>query len=142
MKEGKLTQNGVHLQEHEYSTIKALLEHGLDVELIPPSQIKGYYNPDIIINGISWEIKAPEGNGRNTMKHNIQHALIQSHNIILDMRRCKLDPTTAIKSAEREFYHSKRTRRMKIILFDPHINTTSKSRSTEKKYIILDYTKK
>jgi len=40
MEKGKLKQNGVHLEEHEYNTVKYLLESGYDVELIPPSKIK------------------------------------------------------------------------------------------------------
>ena len=117
MKEGKLKQNGVHLQEHEYSTIKALLENGLDIELIPPSQIKGMYLPDININGIPWEIKAPKGNGRNTIKHSFQNALNQSHNIILDLRRCRVPQSIAIREAELHFRLSRRAHRMKIIVY-------------------------
>jgi hypothetical protein len=46
MNKGKLIQNGVHLQEHEYATVKFFLELGYDIELIPPSQIKSLHSPD------------------------------------------------------------------------------------------------
>ena len=45
MEKGKLKQNGVHLEEHEYNTVKYLLESGYDVELIPPSKIKHLQMP-------------------------------------------------------------------------------------------------
>ena len=32
MEKGRLTQNGVHLQEHEYATIKLFLDKGFDIE--------------------------------------------------------------------------------------------------------------
>ncbi len=135
---GTLKQNGVHLKEHEYATIKVFLESGCNIELIPPSNIKGLHLPDIYINGVPWEIKAPEGSGRKTIKHNIQQALHQSPNIILDLRRCKLDPELAVKESEREFFLSKRASRMKLILFDR--NSRNDTRTADG-HIILDYKK-
>lgn len=49
MGKGNLKQNGVHLQDHEYATVKLLLENGFDIELIPPSQIKNLKMPDMIL---------------------------------------------------------------------------------------------
>ncbi len=43
-----------------------------DVELIPPLQTKNAHTPDVVIDGRSWEMKAPTGNGKNTMR-NIMH---------------------------------------------------------------------
>ena len=42
-KQGKLTQNNVHLRPHEYKTIEFLLDRGIDVELVKPSQIKRHF---------------------------------------------------------------------------------------------------
>ena len=56
MERGILKTNGVHLEEHEYATVKLLLELGYNVELIPTSQVKGMRTPDISINGVLWEI--------------------------------------------------------------------------------------
>ena len=49
MKKGTLKTNGVHLRDHEYATVKLLLENGYDVELVPPSQINGLRMPDIML---------------------------------------------------------------------------------------------
>lgn len=115
MKRGTLTQNGVHLAAHEFATVKLFLENGFDVELIPPSQIKGLRMPDIILQGIPWEMKAPEGSGKNTIRHTLQNAGHQSSNIIVDLRRCKLAHAQALKELHYYFKLSKRIRRMKVV---------------------------
>ena len=115
MGKGKLTQNKVHLEEHEYQTVKLLLEEGHDIELIPPSNIKGYHSPDIVMDGTPWEMKAPIGNGKYTAQNIIQAAAQQSGNIIIDLRRCKMPEDKAINAFKREFSISKRMKVMKII---------------------------
>ena len=123
---GNLKQNGIYLTEHEWNTVKLLLNCGYDIELIPPVHIKGVKTADMSMNGIMWEMKSPQGGGKTTISHTIKHAVAQSVNIIIDLRRCKLDDECAIKELERHFNLSKRIRRMKIIT------------KNEK---ILDYTK-
>ena len=115
MKRGTLKQNGVHLEAHEFATVKLFLENGFDIELIPPSQIKGLRMPDIMLQGIPWEMKAPEGNGKYTLKNIVQSASHQSENIIIDLRRCKLDEVQSLKAITHYFQMSKRIRRIKIV---------------------------
>ena len=115
MNKGKLIQNGVHLQEHEYATVKFFLELGYDIELIPPSQIKSLHSPDFIMMGLPWEMKAPKGNGKYTAQNIIQAAAHQSNNIIIDLRRCKMLDNKAIVSYTKEFEKNKSIKRMKII---------------------------
>lgn len=115
MNEGMLKQNGVHLESHEYHTVRLLLDNGFDIELIPPSQIKGLHIGDFIMQGVLWELKSPTGNGKNTIKHTIQNATHQSNNIIVDLYRCRLDETHAINELKQHFQLSKRLRRMKVI---------------------------
>ncbi len=115
MSKGKLTSNKVHLEEHEWRTVKYLLERGLDIELIPKSQIKNFHNGDIIMDGIDWEIKAPIGNGKYTVQNIMQAAVRQSTNIIIDLARTKMSEENAIKSFEREFWGTKGAKRLKII---------------------------
>lgn len=112
---GKLTQNGVHLQDHEYATVKLFLELGYDIELIPRSQVKYYRTPDMVMNGVPWEIKSPQGKGKYTAQNTMQNGASQSRNIIIDLRRCKLPENQAIKEFEREFRKSKHFKRMKIV---------------------------
>lgn len=114
-------QNGVHLQKHEYSTVKFFLKKGVDIELIPPSQTKGQKTADIIMQGKAWEIKSPVGSGKNTIRHIIQNAGHQSSNVIVDLRRCKLSRETALKELAYYFKISKRIRRLIIIVNDEEI---------------------
>lgn len=126
MAKGKLTQNKVHLKAHEYMTVKLLLENGFDVELIPPSEIKGLRMPDIVLNGKAWEMKSPESAGKYTLKNAIQSASHQSQNIIIDLRRYPSNEQSAIREIERHFNLSRRLKCMMIICKDD---------------VILDYTK-
>ena len=115
MGKGKLIQNRVHLEEHEYNTVKYLLESGYDVELIPPSKIKHLQMPDIILQGVPWEMKSPVEAGKYTIKNIVQNASHQSVNIIIDLRRCKMMDDEAIRKIRHYFDLSKRIRRIKII---------------------------
>ncbi len=115
MEKGKLTQNGVHLQDHEFVTVKYFLERGYDVELIPRTHIKDFHTPDIVMGGITWEIKAPIGNGKKTIENVMQGAAGQSRNVIIDLFRSKMPEDVAIKGYEAFFKNSKRIKRIKII---------------------------
>ena len=127
MEIGTLKTNGVHLADHEYDTVKLLTEKGYDIELIPPSAIKGLRMPDIMINSVPWEIKSPTGNGKHTIKHNLQNATHQSNNVIIDLRRCKLPEDQALSEIQRRFDLSKRIRNMKVITADEKIIDLNKS---------------
>lgn len=50
MKQGKITTNGVVLETHENVTVVFLTQQGYDIELIPPSNIKGVKTADIKMN--------------------------------------------------------------------------------------------
>ena len=112
---GQFTQNGVHLQDHEWKTVKFFLDLGKDITLQPPIQAKNANSADMWMDGILWEIKAPEGGGKNTIRHNLERAKKQSRNIIIDLHRCKLKDEQAVKELRYHFGLSKRFQRMKII---------------------------
>ena len=115
MKKGKIIPNGVILEKHEYKTILLFTEMGHDVELIPKSDTKGIHTPDIIMDGLKWEIKAPKGDGRWVIMNTLQNAQRQSENVIIDLRRIKLPQDKCLAALEREFVHSKKLKRMKVI---------------------------
>ena len=116
MRRGKLTQNGVHLEYHEYATVKIFLETGYDVTLIPPIQTKGMSTPDMEMSGIIWEMKSPQGKSKNTIKHTFQNAGHQSSNVIIDLQRCKLADEDALKDIRYHYKISKRIKRLKVIV--------------------------
>ena len=112
---GKITPNGVSLEKHEYATVLLLTEMGYDVELVPRSTREGEHTPDIIIDNVKWEMKSPTGETKNTIKNNIQGALRQSVNVILDLRRVKRPMEKCLRDIEREFTHNKKLRRLLVI---------------------------
>lgn len=115
MRKGILKTNSVHLQPHEFHTVYVLLEYGFDIELVRAANIKGIQMPDIILDGIPWEIKAPIGGSKNTIKHNIQNAAHQSENVIFDLCRCKLDEDKALSEIKYHYNLSKHIKRLKVI---------------------------
>lgn len=115
-KRGKITPNGVVLKNNENATAVFLTELGYDIDLVPPSVIKGIHTPDIRMGGIEWEIKTPLGEGQQLMKNTIQKALKQSTNVVVDLRKTKRHQTKCLRELKREFDESKNIKRLKIIL--------------------------
>lgn len=118
---GQLVRNGVHLQDHEFETIKVLLQEDVEINLIPPIQGKGIKTPDFTINSVIWEMKAPEGSGKKTMQNTIQRAGKQSPNVIIDLRRSKMSQERAINELKHHFQLSKRLNKLKIITKEAEI---------------------
>ena len=114
-KKGKITPNGVVLKTHENATAVFLTEQGFDVELIPASNIEGVHTPDIKMDGLKWEMKAPLGEGNQLMENTIQRALRQSQNIIIDLRHTKRHQTKCLREREKQFLNKKGIKRLKVI---------------------------
>ena len=112
---GKIKPNGVVLKTHENATVVFLTEQGFNIELIPKSNISGVHTPDIKMNGIKWEMKAPIGEGNQLIKNTIQKAIKQSANVIVDLRRTKRHQTKCLRELENEFNKSSSLKRLKII---------------------------
>ena len=115
MRSGKIIPNGVVLEKHEYKTVLFFTEKGLDVELIPRSNISGIHTPDIVMCGLKWEIKSPIGEGRFLISNTIQKATKQSPNVIIDLRRTKRHQAKCLKEIQREFERSKSLNNLKVI---------------------------
>ncbi len=65
----------------------------IDVIFLRPGHMK---TPDLLVNNEIWELKSPKGNGRNTMHNIIKTARKQSINIVIDLRRCKMNSRKAL----------------------------------------------
>ena len=114
---GILFSNDIRLQEHEQSTIQTLLDNGYNIELIKPSTVQGSKSPDIMIDGISWEMKSPVGKSKWTIKNIMQKASHQCDNIIIDLRRLDHFPQEKyIEEVKKHFQMTKRFKRLKIII--------------------------
>ena len=115
MKKGKITPNGVVLKTHENATVVFLTEQGYDIELIPKSNIPGTHSPDIIMNNLRWEMKAPRGEGKYLINNTIQKAAKQSRNIIIDLRRTKRHQSKCLREIEKEFHRSRSIDHLMVI---------------------------
>ncbi len=92
-----------------------MTEQGFDIELIPPSQLKGERTPDIRMNGLEWEMKAPIGKSANTMKRAFKSAIRQSDNIIFDLRNAQLTDDANLSRLDKEFNDIRKVKRLLII---------------------------
>ena len=97
-------------------TIYSLLAYAAtDIEVLPVQNIKGVKTPDIIMNGLEWEIKNPKGKGKYVISRNIYNASKQSPNIVLDLRRMSGSYRHYMSEIEREFRASPRTKRLLVV---------------------------
>ncbi len=94
---------GVFPEMHELETAAAFLARGFDVEFIVPSRTKGSKTPDVMIDGVLWEMKSPTGNGKKTVEKQLQRAGKQSKNIIFDGRRTDLDDASITRELQKKF---------------------------------------
>ena len=124
----RLITHGIELEPHELATI-TFLQSTLQqsIELIPPSHTPGTRMADFLMYGIAWEAKSPQSKELRTVEHAFKNASKQSENIIIDLRRTKINTAKSVKLLETRFRLSRRVKRMYII-------------SKEQK--LLDYRKK
>ena len=76
-----------------------------DVVFLRPSSLK---SPDLKIKNAIWELKSPIGNSKNTIHNNIKGARKQSDNIIIDLRRCKMNNSQALAKIKDSYRKRKR----------------------------------
>ena len=107
--------NHVKLRKHELATISFLAKQGYDIELIPKIDIEGVHTPDMWMSGEAWEMKSPCGRGNSVIKNNLQTAVRQSNNVIIDLRRIKRAENKCLHELEKEFLHSKKLKRLMVI---------------------------
>ena len=102
---------------HEIETAQILARHYKTAVqfLIPVDDFKRP-TADIVMNGVGWELKCPEGSSKFTIQHQFRRASKQSKNIIIDTRRTKLDYETIVNRVQHELL--KRPYIRKIILID------------------------
>lgn len=99
---GNLDLGGVRgIKEHELATARRLADLGHEVRFLAPSTTEGERMPDILLDGVRWEMKAPAAASRNAITQNIRKARGQSDRIILDTTRSGADRELA-ESATRE----------------------------------------
>lgn len=71
---------------HEISTAHALARAGYTVEFLP-ARNNNAKSPDILMDGVKWEIKAPRTDKIAAVERNLKRATKQSGNVIIDSQR-------------------------------------------------------
>jgi len=106
---------GCNVRDHERNTTRAFADRGHTVTFIPESKREGEDNPDILMDGIKWEMKSPKTDKLSQIENNIQKANHQSSNIIIDSQRVKYIPDKIIQNLLIERFKQRKT--VKRLLF-------------------------
>ena len=99
----------------EFAVAKYFAELGKDIMFISPSAIPGQHRPDILMDGVEWEIKCPEGSSKRTIENAIRTAVRQSKSIIIDLLRIQLSDSSSVSNLEKEFNGRKYIKRIYVI---------------------------
>lgn len=86
-----------NIREHERRTAKAIARTGLIIEFVLVSKQDFTKSPDIIIDGVRWEMKSPTTDKLNQIENNLKKANRQSAYIIIDSQRVKHLPDKKIQ---------------------------------------------
>lgn len=87
------------------------------VRFLAPKRIKGSKNPDLLIDGVIWEIKTVEKLGKNTLDHAERKGLKQADNLIFDLRKLTMIlERKAMLELEREFLKRKGWRGLIVVV--------------------------
>ena len=106
------------LRFHEINAIMILADYfGPDIKYINPGPGK---TPDLIIKGIEWELKSPQGNGVKTIENILKKATKQSKNIVLDFSRIKMNSNQALARTRYYLRNSKHGIKRLIIITKSH----------------------
>lgn len=102
-------------EKAEFETALYFAELGKDIVFIPTSLIPNQLRPDILMEGIEWEIKCPVGNSNRTIENNMRKALKQSKNIIFDLRHIRMSEKHCITQLEKQFFKRSQIKKLYII---------------------------
>jgi hypothetical protein len=108
--------DNAQVKPHELEAAYKLSASGLNVFFRAIDYTSGVKNPDIEIDGNTWEIKAPKGSSKNTISQQFKRARKQSKRLVLDLSRCAIRDELAVQQAVRRFYGQ--TQLVEMIIID------------------------
>ena len=73
-------------EKHELETADYLADLGYDIEFIAPRNSPNVHTPDILMDGVSWEIKCPKGKSKRTIENNFRKAKEQAEKCVLELK--------------------------------------------------------
>ena len=103
-------------EDHELTVARILAKHySCVVEFLQPVASYKTKTPDIVMNGLMWEIKSPTGNSRKSTVEYQFKGLKQSRNLVLDGRRTSLSDAFIRRQIEQEIARHSRVGRVIFI---------------------------
>ncbi len=115
-KQGAIIPNGVEIWPHELVVAKTLADNGYVVEFLPIKKRKFAKSPDILMNGLKWEIKSPKSSKLSAIERNLKKAYHQSANIIFCSHRMHNLPDKSIcKELTKQFVLTKKMKRLLFV---------------------------
>jgi hypothetical protein len=88
-------------EKHEISAAKILAGYfKSDVKFVKRTNLR---TPDLQIGNQYWEMKSPTGVGKRNIQNNLQTAVGQSPNVVLDARRSKMRIEKFVAEAKRQY---------------------------------------
>ncbi len=93
----------VDVWPHELKTAQALASAGHDVRFVRKSDEPHMRTADLLMDGITWEMKAPKSSQLSAVQRNLRRALGQSPNVVFDSRRLKGLPDAAVERELRKW---------------------------------------
>ncbi|UOQ58105.1 hypothetical protein MUN78_04465 [Leucobacter allii] len=109
---------GLDVGAHELSTAARMQELGYNVSFRPLAHGHNVKNPDVVMDGVIWEFKAPLGGGKNTVDHQMARARKQSNRLVLDLRRSTLDDAHSIEQVRRRLSSERKLTHVIVIGHD------------------------
>lgn len=83
-----------------------------DVIFLRPIPLK---SPDLQVKDEVWELKSPRGNSKNTIHNIFVTSRKQSYNVVIDLRRCKMNEQKAF-SRIRDAYNKRRRKKCQLLI--------------------------
>lgn len=95
---------GVDVWPHELESAKVLIQYGCIVEFLKAADRKGKQTADCLIDGVTWEMKAPKASNLKAVERNLKRAKWQSCRIVFDSRRMKYVPDKVVERELRKHF--------------------------------------
>ena len=83
-----------------------------DVTFLRPGPMK---TPDLLVKNEIWELKSPRGSSKNTIHNIFVTSRKQSYNVIIDLRRCKMNEQKAFVRI-RDAFNKRRRKKCQLLV--------------------------
>jgi len=105
-------------QDHEIGTMNRLAAMGFNVQFNVPSGIKNVANPDITMERLMWDMKAPTGGGKSNTSHQLSAIAEQASRGVIDLVRSPLDEASVANEVARRLMGMEKLEEVIVVFRD------------------------